>query len=130
MPLHGGPTDRREGSSPAAGNAVSGGGNGVLAGDSSRPGTIISSQRLRLNPNKDHKPDIYEDLQLEFSPSIFSSLERYMPPTMLSVPRDDKVIFMREILLKYLPPGEQNRVCFLFGQKFPFLINLHRVFGS
>lgn len=114
MSLHGGPTDRREVASPAAGNAVSGGGNGVLAGDSGRPVTIVSSQRLRLNPNKDHKPDIYEDLPLDFSPSIFSSLERYLPPSMLSVPRDDKVNFMRDILLKYLPPGEQNRVCFSF----------------
>ncbi|XP_028805461.1 uncharacterized PKHD-type hydroxylase At1g22950 isoform X1 [Neltuma alba] len=109
MSLHGGPTDRREAASPAAGNAVSGGGNGVITSDSSRPATIVSSQRLRLNPNKDHKPDIYEGLQLEFSPSIFSSLESYMPPSMLSVPREDKANFMREILLKYLPPGEQNR---------------------
>ncbi|KAF7819928.1 putative PKHD-type hydroxylase [Senna tora] len=109
MSFQGGPTDRREVASPAAGNAVTGDGNGVPAGDSSRPGTIVSSQRLRLNPNKDHKPDVYEDLQLEFSSSIFSSLERYMPPSMLSVPRDDKVNFMRDILLKYLPPREQNR---------------------
>ncbi|KAK4280743.1 hypothetical protein QN277_012324 [Acacia crassicarpa] len=109
MSVHGGPTDRREATSPAAGNAVSGGGNGVLKSDSSRPVTIVSSQRLRLNPNKDHKPDIYEGLQLEFASSIFSSLERYLPPSMLSVPREDKVNFMREILLKHLPPGELNR---------------------
>lgn len=105
------PGDRREGPSP-----VSGGGNEVLPADSSRSMTVAqmvaSSQRLRLNPNKDHKPDSYEDLQVDFSPSIFSSLERYLPPSMLGVPRDDKVKFMREILVKYLPHGERNRVCF------------------
>lgn len=105
------PGDRREGPSP-----VPGVGNDVAPGDLSRSMTVsqmvASSQRLRLNPNKDHKPESYEDLQLDFSPSIFSSLERYLPPSMLGVPRDDKVKFMREILLKYLPNGERNRVCF------------------
>lgn len=103
--------DRRE--APPA----SGGGNGVVAaGDSGKKAAavvapVVPSQRLRLNPNKDHKPDSYEDLQLDFSPSVFSSLERYLPPTMLGVNRDDKVKFMREILLKYLPHGERTRVC-------------------
>ncbi|PON82277.1 Prolyl 4-hydroxylase, alpha subunit [Trema orientale] len=89
--------DRREGHAP-------GGANGVVSGAAS------SNQRLRLNPSKEHKPESYEDLQLDFSPSIFSSLERYLPPNLLSVPRDEKVKFMREILLKYLPHGERNRV--------------------
>lgn len=105
------PGDRREGPSP-----VPGGGNDDVTGDASQPATVAqvvaASQRLRLNPNKDHKPDSYEDLQLDFSPSIFSSLEPYLPPVMLGVPRDDKVKFMREILHKYLPIGERNRVCF------------------
>lgn len=103
------PGDRREGPSP-----VPGGGNDDVTGDASQPATVAqvvaASQRLRLNPNKDHKPDSYEDLQLDFSPSIFSSLEPYLPPVMLGVPRDDKVKFMREILHKYLPIGERNRV--------------------
>ncbi|XP_052723146.1 2-oxoglutarate and iron-dependent oxygenase domain-containing protein ICU11 isoform X4 [Vigna angularis] len=90
MSLHG--SDRRD---------MSGvGGNGMVA---------AASLRLRLNPNKEHKPDGYEDLQLDFSPNIFSSLERYLPPSMLNVPRDDKAKFMREILLKYLPLGERSR---------------------
>lgn len=76
--------------------------------------TTPSSQRLRLNPNKEHKPDGYEDLELDFSPSIFSSLEMYLPPNMLAVPRDDKAKFMHEILLKYLPLAERTRVCFRF----------------
>ncbi|XP_022639189.1 uncharacterized PKHD-type hydroxylase At1g22950 isoform X2 [Vigna radiata var. radiata] len=90
MSLHG--SDRRDTSSA--------GGNGMVA---------AASLRLRLNPNKEHKPDGYEDLQLDFSPNIFSSLERYLPPSMLNVPRDDKAKFMREILLKYLPLGERSR---------------------
>ncbi|XP_002524872.2 2-oxoglutarate and iron-dependent oxygenase domain-containing protein CP2 [Ricinus communis] len=72
-------------------------------------GSVTASQRLRLNPNKDHKPESYEDLQLDFCPSVFSSLERYLPPSMLSVSRENKVKFMRDILLKYLPHGERTR---------------------
>ncbi|PKI48346.1 uncharacterized PKHD-type hydroxylase At1g22950 [Punica granatum] len=108
MSLHAGAGDR-----PAA----AGGGNGVVpGGEPSKPAVgpvaaamLTSQHRLRLNPNKDHKPDSYEDLQLDFTPAIFSSLERYLPPGMLGVNRDDKVKFMREILLKYLPHGERNR---------------------
>lgn len=111
MSLDGGSGDRREGQSPA-GKIVAGGGNGVLPGDSIRPAAVsVSNQRLRLNPNREHKPESYDDLQLDFSPSIFSSLERYLPPSMMGLPRDDKVKFLREILLKYLPHGERNRVC-------------------
>ncbi|PON47336.1 Prolyl 4-hydroxylase, alpha subunit [Parasponia andersonii] len=97
MSVDGGSVDRREGHAPGVVN-------GVVSGAAS------SNQRLRLNPSKEHKPESYEGLQLDFSPSIFSSLERYLPPNLLSVPRDDKVKFMREILLKYLPHGERNRV--------------------
>ncbi|KAH1241290.1 putative PKHD-type hydroxylase [Glycine max] len=84
-----------------------------LQGSASGNGTVAAastaSLRLRLNPNKEHKPDGYEDMQLDFSPNIFSSLERYLPPSMLNVTRDEKAKFMREILLKYLPLGERNR---------------------
>ncbi|KAJ4713464.1 2-oxoglutarate (2OG) and Fe(II)-dependent oxygenase superfamily protein [Melia azedarach] len=90
--------------------------NGIVSGELSQrqlqPAGVVApnqNQRLRLNPNKDHKPESYEDLQLDFSPSIFSSLERYLPPTMLGANRDEKVKFMREILLKYLPQGERTR---------------------
>lgn len=90
-------------------------GNGAASVDAMRSSVASGpNQRLRLNPSKEHKPESYEDLQLDFSPSIFSSLERYLPPTMLSVPRDNKVKFMRDILLKYLPHGERNRVSFFF----------------
>ncbi|XP_031248197.1 uncharacterized PKHD-type hydroxylase At1g22950 isoform X2 [Pistacia vera] len=106
-------SNRRE-TPPATGDLK----NGVVSEDSSqRQSQLVTvvvapsqNQRLRLNPNKDHKPESYEDLQLDFSPSIFSSLERYLPPTMLGVKRDEKAKFMREILLKYLPHGERTRV--------------------
>lgn len=70
---------------------------------------IVPSQRLRLHANKDHMPESYEDLQLDFCPSIFSSLEKYLPPNMLHDSREEKVKFMRDILLKYLPHGERTR---------------------
>ncbi|KAI3933502.1 hypothetical protein MKX01_022081 [Papaver californicum] len=69
-----------------------------------------SHQRLRLNPNTDHNPENYEDLQLDFNPSIFTSLERYLPPSMLSVTRQLKVQYMNDILARYLPQGERIRV--------------------
>ncbi|KAL5815532.1 hypothetical protein ACOSQ4_026173 [Xanthoceras sorbifolium] len=105
--------DRRD-DPPAAGDVK----NGIASGDviqkqqppAAAPAPAPSqSQRLRLNPNKDHKPESYQDLQLDYSPSIFSSLERYLPPSMLGVNRDEKVKFMREILFKYLPNGERTR---------------------
>ncbi|GAB4840345.1 2-oxoglutarate and iron-dependent oxygenase domain-containing protein cp2, variant 2 [Ancistrocladus abbreviatus] len=82
--------------------ANTGNGNGVVA-------PIHSTHRLRLNPNSDHKPDSYDDLQLEYSPLLFSSLERYLPPSMLGESRDAKLQYMREILQKYAPEGERNR---------------------
>lgn len=86
--------------------SINGNGNAPIA--QSLPSYL--SQRIRLHPNTDHKPDSYEDLQLEFSPLLFSSLERYLPPSMLNVSRDNKVKYMREIILRYSPEGERNRV--------------------
>ncbi|AES76574.1 putative procollagen-lysine 5-dioxygenase [Medicago truncatula] len=85
---------------PHGGDSTTVTGNGTMAN---------SRMRLRLNPNKDHKPEGYDDLELDFSPSIFSSLEKHLPPNMLVFSRDDKAKFMREILLKYLPNGERHR---------------------
>lgn len=69
-----------------------------------------ASYRLRLNPSSEHKPDSYDDLhQLEFTPLLFSSLERYLPPTMLSMSRDVKFQYMRDILMKYSRDGERTR---------------------
>ncbi|KAL1531878.1 2-oxoglutarate and iron-dependent oxygenase domain-containing protein cp2 [Salvia divinorum] len=78
-------------------------------GSAAAPPTYLT-HRLRLNPNSDHRPDSYEDLDLEFSPSIFSSLERYLPPNLLHQARDVKVNYMREILLRYYPESERIRL--------------------
>ncbi|KAB2077991.1 hypothetical protein ES319_A06G129700v1 [Gossypium barbadense] len=72
--------------------------------------STVTANRLRLNPNTEHKPENYEGLQLEFSPLLFSSLERYLPPPMLSLPRDSKLHYMRDIILRYSPDGERIRV--------------------
>lgn len=107
--------DRRD-ASPADGEVKNGVVSGNLSQRQAQPelaSVVVApsqNQRLRLNPNKDHKPESYDDLQLDFSPSIFSSLERYLPPSMLGVNRDEKVKFMRDILMKYLPQGERTRV--------------------
>ncbi|XVF86133.1 hypothetical protein PTKIN_Ptkin18bG0016200 [Pterospermum kingtungense] len=72
--------------------------------------SMAATHRLRLNPNTDHKPESYEGLQLEYSPLLFSSLERYLPPSMLSLSRDSKLHYMRDIILRYSPEVDRNRV--------------------
>nr|GEZ92814.1 uncharacterized PKHD-type hydroxylase At1g22950-like [Tanacetum cinerariifolium] len=69
-----------------------------------------SNYRLRLNPHQDHKPESYDDLQSEFTPLLFSSLEKYLPPNMLNVSRETKHTYMRQILRRYSDEGERNRV--------------------
>ncbi|TKY50906.1 PKHD-type hydroxylase [Spatholobus suberectus] len=70
------------------------------------------SRRLRISPKRDHKPENYEDFQLEFDPHLFSSLEQYLPPHMLNLSRDVKVQYMRNILLHYLPESDRIREIF------------------
>ncbi|KAG6525329.1 hypothetical protein ZIOFF_015285 [Zingiber officinale] len=100
-----GAVDRRDG--PLAGN---GSGNGLAKGKAAPAKPTYADRRLRLNPNTEHKPERYDDVQSDFDPAIFSSLERHLPPSMLEVPRDVKVQFMKEILSRYLPEGERIRV--------------------
>ncbi|OIW16033.1 hypothetical protein TanjilG_04568 [Lupinus angustifolius] len=101
MSLQSSSSDNPETQSPATG------GNGVR---SNRNGTVLSNMRLRLNPSKEHEPDDYEDMELEYSAALLSSLEMYLPPNMLNDPRHEKAKFMQDILIKYLPPGERRRV--------------------
>lgn len=106
--------DRKKDSQSTTNPTRNGNGNGGTATN----GAVypsLNSLRLRLNPSIDHKSDNYEDLQLDFSPLLFSSLERYLPPTLLNSSRDHKVHYMREILLKYCPEGERTRVCIAFS---------------
>ncbi|KAJ1380763.1 hypothetical protein SESBI_45730 [Sesbania bispinosa] len=70
---------------------------------------VAGSNSLRASPKQDHKPDDYDDLQLEFNPLVFSSLERYLPFHMLNLSRDVKVQYMRNILLRYMPESERIR---------------------
>ncbi|XP_072972641.1 2-oxoglutarate and iron-dependent oxygenase domain-containing protein CP2-like isoform X2 [Typha angustifolia] len=107
-----GAVGRRE--EPAAGK---GSGNGVtpVANVAAPPAPVVGrptygDRRLRLNPNTEHKPEKYDDLQTEFDPAIYSSLERHLPPSMLEVARDAKLQFMSEILARYLPETERTRV--------------------
>ncbi|KAK3036726.1 hypothetical protein RJ639_030550 [Escallonia herrerae] len=106
MSVDGGVDRRQEAQPPGGGGGGNANGNGVA------PPIFpaYATHRLRLNPNTEHRPDSYEDLQLEFSPLLFSSLERYLPPNLLNVPRDAKVQYMREILLRYSPEGERTRL--------------------
>ncbi|KAF7808823.1 putative PKHD-type hydroxylase [Senna tora] len=72
--------------------------------------TLSEPGKLCVNPKIDHKPESYDDLQLEFSPLLFSSLEAYLPLQVLNAPRDVKVHFMKNILFRYLPETERARV--------------------
>ncbi|KAM7487684.1 hypothetical protein LguiB_025168 [Lonicera macranthoides] len=107
MSMDGAVDRRNESAQGGTGGAGNGNGNGVVV--ASLP-SYSNNHRIRLNPNLDHKPDSYEDLQLDFSPLLFSSLERYLPPSLLNVNRDTKVQYMRGILLRYAPEGERTRV--------------------
>ncbi|RZC70829.1 hypothetical protein C5167_034006 [Papaver somniferum] len=83
----------------------------ILSSPSSPSPQSQSHQRLRLNPNTNHNPENYEDLHLEFNPCIYTSLERYLPASMLTVTRQLKVDYMKEILARYYSPqGERDRV--------------------
>lgn len=84
-------------------------GNGVAA-DSSPTLPPANGHRLRLHPDSCHSPSSYEDLQLDFSPLLYSSLERYLPPPVVNAPRDRKIHYIQDILGRYFPAGERNRV--------------------
>lgn len=88
--------------------------------------------KLRRTPNEEHEPENYEDLPLDFSPALFSSLERYLPEKVLNSTRIEKARFMSELLQSYSPDSERNRVksppffikklCFLFTFESSFLL--------
>ncbi|GJN40226.1 hypothetical protein PR202_gb29410 [Eleusine coracana subsp. coracana] len=90
-------------------------GNGV-APPPSRPAgqptaaTAYAERRLRLNPNTEHKPHDYSDVRGEYAPAVYSALERHLPPSLLEADRDVKLHFMGDILARYWPQGERNKV--------------------
>ena len=73
------------------------------------------SDRLCISPKRDHKPENYDDLQFEFNPNIFASLEHYLPPHMLNLSRDVKLHYIRNILLRYLPENDRIWVHLFFN---------------
>ncbi|KMZ56695.1 hypothetical protein ZOSMA_92G00560 [Zostera marina] len=83
-------------------------GNGTVAEGVNSLATY-GERRLRLNPNMEHKPEKYDDVESDYGPIIFSMLERHLPPSMLDVSRDAKISFMKDILSRYLPEGERSR---------------------
>lgn len=119
--------DKRPDQSGVQSGYANGNSNGLvqLNGAVAVPPTYLT-HRLRLNPNSDHRPDNYEDVELNFSPHFFSSLERYLPPNLLLQPRDVKFKYMREILFRYYPESERIRV--LYYYIFPYLHFLVRIF--
>lgn len=124
MPANGG-ADRRTDSAPTALSSTP-----VSAGNMDANGTVPvpvnSNYRLRLSPKKDHKPENYEDLRSEFSPQLFSSLERHLPPNLLNAPREAKFKHMRDILRRYWNEGERSRVSIPFSL---FVIMYSRTLG-
>ncbi|KAL6608008.1 hypothetical protein ACP70R_041071 [Stipagrostis hirtigluma subsp. patula] len=107
-----GPVERRD----EVQQATMGNGNGVAppplrpAGRPSPTAAAYSERRLRLNPNTEHKPQDYSDVHGEYAPAIYSALERHLPPSLLDADRDVKLHFMRDILARYWPHGERNKV--------------------
>lgn len=67
--------------------------------------------RLSKTPNLEHLPDNYEDLKdLEYPAAMYSAMERYLPPELLSAPRNNKLAILQQILSKYRPNGERARL--------------------
>ncbi|XP_055833562.1 2-oxoglutarate and iron-dependent oxygenase domain-containing protein CP2-like [Solanum dulcamara] len=65
---------------------------------------------LRLYPCVEHKADNYDDLEeSEFSPLLYSSLERHLPNNILNSSRFDKAQYINKILLRYSPQSERSR---------------------
>ncbi|KQK04481.1 uncharacterized PKHD-type hydroxylase At1g22950 isoform X2 [Brachypodium distachyon] len=71
---------------------------------------LHSDQRLRLHPNTEHEPQDYTDVRGEYAPAVYSALELHLPPSLLEADRDDKLQFMQNILSRYWPRGERNKV--------------------
>lgn len=74
------------------------------------PETLNARLKLRRTPNEEHEPEHYEDLQLGFNPSLFRSLERFLPENLLGSTRIEKARAMSDLLLRYSPESERIRV--------------------
>ncbi|XP_052731518.1 2-oxoglutarate and iron-dependent oxygenase domain-containing protein ICU11 isoform X3 [Vigna angularis] len=83
----------------------------------------LNSDRLCVSPKRDHKSENYEDLQLDFNPHVFGSLEQYLPPHVLNLSREVKVRYMRNILLRYFPENDRNRIQKLREYRLKIILN-------
>ncbi|XP_075088608.1 2-oxoglutarate and iron-dependent oxygenase domain-containing protein CP2-like [Nicotiana tabacum] len=85
-----------------------------INGSQSNENDGVSSKgpALRLYPCVEQKAENYEDLEeeLEFSPHLYSALERHLPSSVLSSSRDNKVQYMTDILLRYSPRADRSRL--------------------
>ncbi|AEE32341.1 2-oxoglutarate (2OG) and Fe(II)-dependent oxygenase superfamily protein [Arabidopsis thaliana] len=98
----------------------------VAGGDSQPPVTTAAATteekaiaRLSPFPNMEHISDNYGDLELEYSSAMLSSLEKYLPPEMLTATREEKAKFMSDILRKYISRDECSKAkwCKNYWQK-------------
>ncbi|XP_028185813.1 uncharacterized PKHD-type hydroxylase At1g22950-like isoform X1 [Glycine soja] len=78
---------------------------------------------LCMSPKRDHNPENYDDLQFEFNPNLFASLEHYLPPHMLNLSRDVKLHYIRNILLRYLPENDRNWIQKLREYRLKIILN-------
>ena len=83
--------------------------------------TEMANPRLNPFPNNEHISDNYGDLELEFSSSILRSLEKYLPPAMLTAQREEKAKFMSDTLRKYISREECSQVLALSTSDFSFV---------
>lgn len=66
--------------------------------------------RLQMPPNTEHESESYGDLNgLEYPHALYSAMEQYLPPQLLSSPRQEKVAYIEKVLTKYRPDGERTR---------------------
>ncbi|KAJ0849614.1 putative procollagen-lysine 5-dioxygenase [Helianthus annuus] len=70
------------------------------------------NDRLVLAPTHDHMADKYDDLDTEFEPQLFSSLERHLPQHLRDASRDTKHERMQQILHRYSTKEECHRRIF------------------
>ncbi|KAL9681666.1 hypothetical protein QQ045_013453 [Rhodiola kirilowii] len=92
-------------------------------GNSDSEATDYSPHRLLLSPNENHRPQSYEGLAQDFSPVLFSKMEKHLPPNMLVASRDTKFSYMNDIVNRYLPSRELKRISELKSYREKILSN-------
>ncbi|XP_010479295.1 PREDICTED: uncharacterized PKHD-type hydroxylase At1g22950-like isoform X2 [Camelina sativa] len=94
-----------------------GGGDGTGGGRHSEPSVHNSEDteempipRLSLVPNNEEvSSDSYDDPKLVYSSIVLRSLEKYLPPEILELNRNEKIKYMSDVLRKYISPEDCNK---------------------